>query len=218
MKRVETMNTLGAILLLLSVTLWAASGSPRPQVGQQSPTAKQKVAAPSTGELSGFVFLITKGGDIKPARLASVTLLYYAERQLAPDDKGPLLTAGREYLINRSHEITKEYLMLKQESDTGNFKSEEAHCPASLLGYVGALKSTVEWAVENKKMSQILTVDADEEGRFKALRVPVGLYTVTVYGRAGVNQAFWEQDNVQVTADNVTSMKMTTPKKACVQP
>lgn len=216
MRHVGTMSR--AILFLLCVTLCASSQSPKPNVGQKPPTAKKNVAVPTTGELDGFVFLITEGGDIKPARLASVVLLYVAERQSALSGKplSQLLTPGAEYMINYANELSKETSRLMQEEETKNFGSKEAHCSGSLASYVGALKSTIDWAVENKKTSQIITVDADEEGRFKTIDVPVGLYTVTVYGRAGINQAFWE-DDVQVTAGDVISIKMRAPKESCVK-
>jgi hypothetical protein len=201
------MNPLRAISLLLCATLCAA----------QSPTTKPKAATPATGEVDGFVFAITKGGDIKPARLASVALLYYAERPLGPNDKIPQ-SVGGTFITDHGNEMIKESQSLLEESRTRKFRTPLARCLASLQGYLAALKFTFEWASQNGKMADFVVADADEEGHFKVLQVPIGAYVVVASGQAGTSQAFWEQDNVEVIAGQVTSIKMATPKEACAQP
>jgi len=187
-------------------------------IALQSGETKKKAEVPATGELNGFVFLITKGGDIKPARLASVTLLYISEKKLPSSDDYPDTAAGGRFIKNHIAEIRKQVDNINEQIRTHNFKSDEANCSANLREYTEAIKSTSIWAHESNKLSQIMVEQLDEEGNFKIAGVPTGFYIVIVSGRAGVNEAVWQKLDVEITAGQATSIKMPTPENVCVQP
>src|SRR6266566_2190887 len=83
------------LLLLFSV--------PNPVLGQGSvpqastPQTAKKAPKSMSGKLTGFAFLVTKGGDLKPARLATVTLLYWQKVHWPKEGSHVPTSMGGEY-------------------------------------------------------------------------------------------------------------------------
>jgi hypothetical protein len=157
------------------------------------------------GELDGFVFAITKAGDLKPARLGHIVLLYTQRTDSSPNNQ-PDTSPGLVHLGL----VTRALLKITHRASEGKFI-----CQDDLQDYLEALKSTVDWAVTNKKSDQVKASDADEEGRFRLRNLVPGEYTLTAVGQAGANTAYWEEGHVVIREGEVTSVKLSPPKKAC---
>lgn len=187
--------------------------------GQSQTTGPSEVKGSSanvakTGMLTGFAFLITKGGDIKPARLANVTLFFDAPRQLGPEEEYPSTTVGGQWVRNRIKLASEAIAQLKYQTTTKNTLPEEVDCLSELKNFQTKLKDTLYWAEANKKQGQVVSADVDEEGRFKISHLRPGQYGVVVAGRAGIYEAWW-QSTVLLTADKTTSIKLPKPETAC---
>lgn len=202
------------LLLLIPNPLSAQANPPPVATAKKAPVKKAK--PPETGELTGFVFLITKAGDLKPARLAHIVLLYMHRNGIGPDENyGP--SVAFEYLADTIHtddDLQVEYL--KSQLSYNTPMSDEAYCQAQLRSNIAALALAVKWAATEKHLEQVQTTDADEEGHFKLSGVPPGDYTLTASGQAGMNVAYWKQDDVVITAGQTTSVKLSSPEKACL--
>jgi hypothetical protein len=163
------------------------------------------------GGVAGFVFLITKAGDLKPARLAHVALLYVHQKGMGSKEEFPP-SAGWQHTLDQFH-AASQYAAL----DTRGMSDGDI-CRARLQFEIDALKSTVGWAATEKKQEQVHELDADEEGHFRANALPPGNYSIAVWGQAGMNLALGEQDGIVVGASETVSIKLSSPKLACLQP
>lgn len=190
--------------LILGTVLYAAVflGLAKSQTTtKKSPSVGKKAVS---GEMDGFVFAITNGGDLKPARLAHIVLLYLCRNGLGPNEEFPESAAYH-------------YNLCKVSTGTGRALGigGETNCRTDLQDYIAGLKLTTEWALAQKKYDQVKTTDADEEGRFKLTDLVPGEYTLTALGQAGANTAYWEEGNIVVQGGKVTSVKLSSPKTAC---
>src|ERR1035441_10635916 len=97
-KQLQWRKVFGLLALLVLATIAGAQQ-------QKSPSAK-------AGVVSGSVFAITGGGDLKPARMADVYLLYlYRSVKVANANPEELDSAGNAWMENFAktlHEYTKE--------------------------------------------------------------------------------------------------------------
>ncbi|MGB7553899.1 MAG: carboxypeptidase-like regulatory domain-containing protein [Candidatus Korobacteraceae bacterium] len=179
---------------------------------------EQKLRPAKAGVVSGSVFAITKGGDLKPARMADVYLLYkYRSVKWAnshPEDyEGSTDHAWADNYIKTLHEHTKEL------AAEGMAWSDKLACLKSLQVYHDALSQTRDWASANHKGWQILTTQADENGVFKIAVPHPGTYTILASGHAGFNDAFWYdmmELGVVVNPGATTTVKLSSPAAACV--
>ena len=182
---------------------------------------KTSTAAPKPGVVSGRIFAITGSGDIKPARMANVYLLYINGLVMLKDDVN---SAGMRWLREETEALKEDNA--RAEADLmANAKlpfrerrrvSESLRCREDLLIYHKALEGTLRWAVDQNKQSQILLADADEEGNFNMPVAQPGIYTLLVFGRAGLNEALWELGDVKVAPGLETRLKVFAPKKSCL--
>jgi hypothetical protein len=199
----------------------AFSGLAQSQVTAPSKSGQNKspsvTKTPAYGELVGHAFIITKGGDLKPARLARVWIMYRSTKKQAEEDARPS-TAGEKMVGNltdaslQSAKLRAEVLAKTTEV---NQTIEGVLCAREMVFFAMAILSTTKWAKDNDKIGQVLVADADEDGQFRIARVPVGLYTVLVSGRAGMYDALWEERDVEIHPGKATSIKMSDPQKAC---
>lgn len=178
-------------------------------------SAQQKAGAKTAakpGVVSGRVFLITGGGDIKPARMATVYLLYWYRnsqgKELDLDS-----SAGSTYLSHRVE--ASEKVSNAPEQERVNWSKSE-RCSKWLSAYNKAVKDTLKWTMDEKKEWQVLLADADEEGKFRITVPRAGGYVLLVRGQAGFNQAAWEEVNVSVKPGVETALKLASPKEACL--
>jgi len=154
---------------------------------------------PPVGIVSGRVFAITKGGDLKPARMAFVYLFHHE----------PYPPSKREMSI-----VARYYLNLRADTLGLTKDEEEKGCWRSLSDVLEALQKTYSWAVEAKQTAAAHFTETDEEGKFQFSNVLPGVHTIVVYGQAGANMAHWEQE-VVVGKGKSIMLKVSSVKHHC---
>jgi hypothetical protein len=189
------------------VVLFAAGVMAGDAQQQKSPPAR-------AGVVSGRIFAVTKGGDLKPARMATVVLLYvYRSEKAANANPEELDSAGMAWLDSRLHAMKELTRTLAAE---GANWSDSLVCHKRLLTYNDALSATLSWAREKHKAWQILSTDADEDGMFKVAVPHQGKYTIVAIGQAGFNDAVWEAKDVRVNPGMTTAVKLSSPAESCL--
>jgi hypothetical protein len=194
------------LLVMLLIGLLGAS------LGQQRP------ATAKGGTVSGRIFAITKGGDIKAARMADVYLFYVARNpNLGALDK----EEKKEYedSVGGSQYLSEEVNRLKEENEWLEANavqvSDSLICRHELLSYDKRNVQLLEWARARNKGWQAIITEADEEGAIH-INVPRrGMYRMVVRGRAGFNDAIWQSD-VVVRPGAETSVKLSAPLHSCL--
>jgi hypothetical protein len=185
----------------------------------------------SPATVSGYVFALTKGGDIKPARLAKVYMFY----------SGPIgeaIPKTAEKFIDPSfaadvfpHEVAKGMEEAKEWEADKPYLQDTTRCQDKMeRGYGGALLATLRWGGQHK--GQIVKGDVDEEGKFELtlppteqsasfkIRAPhdhvfvAGNYLVVVSGTAGFYDAYW-LNVINVKPGTAVNLKMSDPKMLC---
>lgn len=195
------MHKMATALMLMSVAAFAQ---------QKAKLAKPTAAVvPAPGTVSGRIFLITGGRDIKPARLAKLYLFYGGAILGMEDSAG--MAFDKEYLKAMDAYVIE----LKENLKLGTLTSEAIDCEKELLLYSTAVVETLTWAETENKTIQAIFADADEEGNFKIAALP-GRYTLLASGRAGFNDAFWMNGWVTVKSGEETTVKMARPEKSCL--
>lgn len=218
-------------LLGIAALMTVATASAQ-QTASKSSVTGAPIASIKPGTVSGRVFAITGGGDLKPARLAKVTLILYFSRDVADSGK-ERQSAGKP----NGFQSPQEWLAEKQRKNwagevwsdkrvqaltefnqrfmtEGTNWSPSLACREELLSWDKALSQTRQWALDEKKTSQIVSTEADEEGKFSAT-VPPGVYSVLVRGRAGFYEAAWLDEGISVNAGTEIAIKLPAPQKSC---
>jgi hypothetical protein len=232
-------------ILVAIVVLWSAGAlaqqtTPAPLRKSSrvpSKTAHIPILKPAT--VSGYVFALTRGGDIKPARMAKVYMLYSR-----PEDKpSTQLVERASGAIYATDEFRKDQLNEDDKEKAWEAAdpalTDSTKCRAKLLHVSqGAIVDVLNWGNEHK--GQFVFGDTDEDGKFEitipkpdaedatfepALREPApdgkivyapGVYLIVVIGSAGYNDAFWENE-VTVRPGEQIKVKMSEPTKACLR-
>src|ERR1035438_1975172 len=118
--------------------------------------AHKQVLTPAS--VSGYVFALTEDGDLKPARLATLYLLY---SHAVGDSPAALVDNSSE---TAADVFRKEVLIgLEKEKDWENGKHVEdsTACRAILnFGYQGAIVDTIHWG-RNGHISQFVMGNTD---------------------------------------------------------
>lgn len=196
------LHTLRAIVLIGTL---AAT----PMLAVQTDTTRaaspaQKASNPSFGTVSGRVFLITKGGDLKPARMARVYLFFeHGPGSSAVTTAGAGDSPGLIYL--------KKYL---EATEAANKSGDSKLCRSDLLNADKATRATLEWAQEHKLMAYVTALDADEEGNFSVGKIRSGVYNLIARGKAGINDAYWLQE-ITVRPGEKTEVKVISVEASC---
>jgi len=169
------------------------------------------------GVVSGSVFAITKGGDLKPARMAHVYLLYeYRSAEWAKAHPEDANSAGSAWIGNHTEAVEK--FNVEAASPGAPRWSESQICHRFLRTYFDALSQTRAWVSENHKGWQMLSTDADENGNFRIAVSRPGSYVILASGQAGANEAFWDNglNDVVVSPGATIELKLSSPAKACL--
>jgi hypothetical protein len=188
----------------LCVVVWGIAN------GQHTPT---KNAASTQGSLSGRVFAITEGGDLKPARMADVYILY--QSGATRDGKAVDVGETADLVFMEAHnEAQEQYL---KDFQANSQWSEKTACMKDLETFRPAIIKAMEWAQVHSKQSQIAKTQTDEEGNFSA-SLPAGKYDVYVRGRAGFNESLWDTGiyNVTIQPGAHVVLKLSSPEKSCL--
>ncbi len=176
---------------------------------QKSPPSEQ------TGVVSGRIFAITKDGDLKPARLAKVYLFYtYRSAKAANASPAEETNSAAHVWSENLSKLTEGYL--KALDREGASWSDSLMCHKKLLTYVEALSATADWAADDRRVWQMLTTNADENGVFKVTVHHPGKYALLAYGQAGFSKAVWEDDDIVVNPGVTTTGKLSSPAEACL--
>jgi|SRR5579863_28684 len=197
------MNTLRGILLMglfMTVTVLANQ-----TVTKRTDSPPKKASNPSLGTVSGRIFLITKGGDLKLARMARVYLFW---------ENGPAATAVKAAAGEETSPglvYLKKYL---QATKDANRSGASQFCRSDLLNADKAALATIDWAQEHKLADYIPIIKSDEEGNFSASKLRPGLYELVARGQAGINDAYWLQE-VTVKAGEKTEVKVNSVEGSC---
>ncbi len=178
-----------------------------------------KTSTPSSakpGSVNGRVVGFTQSGDLKPARMPAIYLLYQGQGEQHCVNDVCESTADTQYQISsltvgikRDKARTTGYLNNQSVVD------ENRECREDLLDTDRTLLDVVQWALDNKKARQVLTTAGDEEGHFSINKVPVGHYRIIARGQAGASDAYWELW-ITVKLGTATSVKLMKPGKSCL--
>ena len=213
------------------LTIVAASCSMCAQ--QRTTRNTPKAVARKPGVVSGRVFLITESGDLKPARLADVYLLWahpnWAGRpgfrtwdDLSKKEQEEADNAAAVVWSHENLKAAQEQLRLSEArleaARQGTATSESVECLEDLRTYYTALGDILKWSDDPKNANQLLVANADEEGHFSIVVPRPGLYALLARGRAGFNEAFWDLslDYITVESGKETTVKVASPEKACL--
>lgn len=178
--------------------------------------AQTEKSEPAT--LTTSVFLITKSGDLKPARLAKVAA-FYLHKQDAKEN-----TLGQVYAdeIEARHTIYKDEIEALQAIYKSAPPGENQMCLKQVEDLVQDTEDSAKlmagsWnAAGGSLASQSLTITLDEEGK-GSVKVPLpGMYVVAAFGNAGINAGFW-LEFATMEAGKETRLKMSSPLVACVR-
>lgn len=199
------------------------------KTARTAPTAQQhKTTRTAPGVVSGRVFAITKSGDIKPARMATVYLLweYHSLEEAKAEEKNGIHRPFAEltFLTERNKAMAVETLEMDRDAAANNYWSESKSCSKDLEVFDKAILATMQWAVDQKMDYEVLNANADEEGNFKITGVRAGIYDLIARGRAGFNEAFWRTADVESGLQDIkvapgmeTTVKLASPVKSCLK-
>jgi hypothetical protein len=204
------LGTIGVLILCLTVALLA-----NPASAQQSGVKISTPNLATVGSIEGRVFGITRGGDLKPARMPRVYLLYGGQREDLEETSAQAHYEAKS--IDAAMARTKKELEVaeKRASEGADPQgTENLNCKRHLLDDDQALIDTAKWALDSKKAKQVLTTDGDEEGKFRIKGIPPGHYSLIVRGQAGANDAFW-QSSIIIKPGAVIQVKLSNPGFSC---
>jgi hypothetical protein len=165
--------------------------------------AQTKKSEPTT--LTASVFLITQGGDLKPARLGKV-VAFYLRRQDAKEE-----TIGQIF----ADEIEAAHAIHKNLGPTTLFTEREM-CLKEVEELVQDTQRTAKAMDDPAFASQLLTITLDEEGKGSVKVSRPGMYVVAAFGNAGINSGFWFE-SARIEAGKETRLKLSSPLVGCVR-
>jgi hypothetical protein len=177
--------------------------------------AQQQAAKPvGTALLTGKVFAITKGGDVKPALLAHVYLYFSGAAYSAIFNE--FLTA-----IIKSHDVLEA--KLKSQLDDPEL-ANDAPYKAMLADHLKTscrelLRDVDKQISDDRERDPKLfvpdyTAETDETGSFEIARIKPGDYQIVVRGQAGSNDVLWV-GKVTIIAGATKTLKLSSVARAC---
>lgn len=204
-------------VLLVFIASVAVHGAGAELSGAQS---KPRSNPQPLGSVHGRVFAITKGGDLKPARLAQVYLVF--ETRIVGHKVDPSAaneeTASLVFLKEQTEQLKLGNNELLEKSRDGSISSEALQkltCKSELLAVDKGIIAALGWTQAKPHQGQVLTTDTDEEGNFAFPKVRTGKYNVIARGRAGISDAYWKQD-VWVQPGEAVTVKVANVESSCV--
>lgn len=191
--------------------------------------AQNRTDRTAPGVVSGRVFAILKNGDLKPARMATLYLLWKyqsLDEALAEEKRGINRPSAELTFLDEQIKAMKAERE-ERERDFANTKtpwSDSISCSKDLDVVDVAIQGTLRWSLEQKKPDRVLVIHADEEGNFRTTGVHPGVYDMIARGRAGFNEAFWHTNDVEsglqditVAAGKEATVKLAAPVKSCLK-
>jgi phosphopantetheinyl transferase (holo-ACP synthase) len=175
--------------------------------------AQTKAAASTKGTLSGRVFAITNSGDLKPARMADVYILF--SFNVTTEGKAIESSDIKADNIFTEARLAAQELYLEQFKANYQWSDKEA-CMKDLETFRPSMIKAMEWAQDNKKQDQIVKTQTDEDGYFSVSLPARKKYHIYARGRAGFNEAYWDGDRVTVQPSMHVAMKLSSPETSCL--
>jgi len=176
--------------------------------GKPSTPAKRtpELRKPMTATLTGKVFAITIGGDLKPSRMASVFVL-----------SGDAVAQFKSTMLSENSKVAEADSQLEDPKLDVLFKENPGLLTSMKRipcwdAFTNILAEAIKLA-ENSADS-VVTSESDEEGLFKVAGLKPGVCTIVIIGGAGANDGVWVQD-VTLEAGQETPIKMHRPSMAC---
>ena len=168
----------------------------------------RKTLAPTAATLTGKVFAITKGGDLKPARMAT---LFVLSGDVAAQFKSKMLSE-----ISKAAEAEEAASRLVDPVLRTDVEVLELLEGIKRMDCEKAFRNTLEDGINLAKRNadSVFILETDEEGLFKVAGLKPGSYTVVIIGRAGANDGVWVED-VTLEAGQETPIKMHALRMAC---
>jgi hypothetical protein len=165
---------------------------------------EKKLAPPqelASATLKGSVFLISVGGDLKPARFARIYVL------------------PSETMLNGESVSEKETAAKKGCASLDSARSLSSQLPVSVHKwavsfYESELSHLEETFRPDATPPEGLALTADENGSFSAGPLKPNAYTVVAFGRAGINEAYWKS-TAQLNRGGVVQIELASPVVAC---
>jgi hypothetical protein len=125
------------IVCLCFVTVGTANG-------QRTPT---KIAASTRGTLSGRVFAITQGGDLKPARMANVYILF--DSGVTRDGKAVDVGETAWFVYENAHHVAQvQYL---KDFEANPQWTDKMACMKDLATFHPAMLKAIDWGEAHGK-------------------------------------------------------------------
>jgi hypothetical protein len=173
---------------------------------EKQPAAPTKTTPALLAGLTGKVFAITKGGDLKQARFAQVFAL--------SGDSAAAFNAYMQTIAKAVSQFTKLRDGREADDVTSAGSQVDSLTKALCTSIVSGPKDkALDLAKANP--DQVVTSETDEEGFFKIGGLKPGTYTVLVVGRAGANDGFWVE-NAVLESGKDDALKMRSPALACL--
>ncbi len=173
--------------------------------------AQTEKSEPAT--LTTSVFLITKSGDLKPARLAEVAAFYLHKQDAKENTLGQIYADEIDALHTiHKNEIEAMHAIYKNTPPSG----EGQMCLKELAELVQETEDSARMMADSSFASQVLTLTLDEEGKGSVKVSLPGMYVVAAFGDAGINAGFW-LEFATMEAGKETRLKMSSPLVACVR-
>lgn len=184
--------------------------------------AQTRPGAKSEVTVTGRVFAITKGGDVKPALLAHVYL--YAPKSSNDDFVVKMLSAHAELRRKMAASTAKFAADIADSPDAETLTaSQNRQTVSDIEDHCRHLVATVDQqlnfdnslfpkpVVKNGTSGGAYATSTDEAGAF-SVRVKPGNYVILVVGQAGSNTVLWMD---KVAATRSTDVKLHSVVEAC---
>jgi len=156
-----------------------------------------------TTTLNASVFLITKDGDLKPARFAKVKAFYLRKQDAKEKTMGQI---EADYVDGTHSNFSRNKLP----------SIDAKMCLKELESLVSETEDTASTMAKSTLANQVVTLTLDEEGKGSVKVSLPGTYVIAAFGNAGVNTGFWF-DMVKIEAGKETLLKMPSPLVSCVR-
>jgi len=159
---------------------------------------KPQPQKPTMASAKGRIFLITMGGDLKPARMATVYVL--------PPDAVPNadLLGKKEAAVKNRLDYVESYRSAPDIHTT--YRNGEV-----IREYETALNA-LEATIQSSAVSKGFVLSADEDGAF-TLTLNPNTYLIVAFGQAGVNKGYWLSE-LQLSPGDQKELKMGSPAAA----
>jgi hypothetical protein len=172
---------------------------------------------PITGALTGKVFAITKGGDVKPALMAHVYLYSESPYKGTVDPMGELIQSLLKNDRTYEESLTSivEKADKKEEGNPYDDKLRRHHeldikLSESCHNFLRDIDDSIS---SNSRIGfPFYSTDTDETGVFNLSRIKLGKYWIVVRGQAGSSDVLWVDE---IVVKGATTIKLSSVAKAC---